>query len=225
MSKFSILLLSSVFCAFPVNAQTLQITVDLQTLSGFPDGGHGSGFVVDSGLVVTSSHVIPAIYPSLKKGVIKANGVPMELVCYDNVMDLALLRPDVPIPSIHALQLHDNVKIGMEYVANYSSDRGVFAPVPHSSLAYEMPLSLVAKGTILDIVSIRIREADNTIRETDVKFIVTGNDSAKTGFSGGPVISNGKVIGIVTAGEAGSYGILSHVDNLKKLLQRKDCQK
>ena len=167
MSKLRIFLLL-LTCGSSVHAgPTLQIKNQLQTLSGVPENRSiGSGFMIENGLVVTASHVISPIYPSLPKGTMTVNNVPLTLVCYDNIMDVALLRPDASIPGAQFLQLHNNVKIGMEYIAVYDNNDGIIMPIPHSvGQLLEMPLSLLAKGIVLDIVRANVRNIDNSVNQ------------------------------------------------------------
>lgn len=218
-----------IFCStFSIFAQTIRITDERKTLSGVPLTSHGSGFVIKNGLVVTASHMIPDDYPSLREGMLRANGVPIRLLCYDNIADIAILKPESKISNTIPLELEDNVKKGTVYTGSYSNDKGITMALSHSlGDSYEVPLHLKSKGNILDIVPIKIRTVENNIKETLMKMLITPNDGTKGGFSGGPVISvsSGKVIGIVMGGENGSFGFLSHVDNLKLLLSRPECQK
>jgi hypothetical protein len=208
-----------------VSAQTISITFEPDALHGAPPNGGASGFMIDGGLVVTASHVLPSIYPSLKDGYMKANGTPLTLVCYDKVADYAILKPRGEVPSARPLSFHPNVRKGMEYTASYSDKKGISYPVSHSiGVMYEVPLSLQAKGVVLDIAPVNIRDENMKLHSTEWKFIITGADGAKPGFSGGPVLSDGKVIGIVISGENGAWGAISHVDNLKKLLAKPECR-
>ncbi|MBX3228006.1 MAG: trypsin-like peptidase domain-containing protein [Labilithrix sp.] len=65
---------------------------------------HGTGFVVDGGLVLTAAHVIRSpdeLMLTTKAG----QTVPAELVHIDEVRDVALLRPRVPLTGVPPLAL------------------------------------------------------------------------------------------------------------------------
>jgi S1-C subfamily serine protease len=171
-----------------------------------PEGGMGSGFVVDDkGLIVTNNHVVENA-DSLEVTLADKSKVPAKLVGRDPENDIAVIRINVPREKLTPLRLGDSsqlqvgqmaIAIGNPFGFDRTITRGVVSAVGRS------------------LQSDSGRQIRNVI-QTDAAI--------NPGNSGGPLLnSRGEVIGInasIITPSGGSVGIgfAIPVNTVKKLL-------
>ena len=166
--------------------------------------GNGSGFFVQSDLIVTSVHVLAGIYGESYTWEVRSVNQPTQytikgVVASDPEHDLVILKVEGKETGILQLGDSDAVKLGEK----------VIAVGTHGSM-HENALGKIIEGTISRIT-------DNFFR---VKSTLL------PGYSGGPVLnSTGEVIGIcVEGGETKSSGYVIPSNHLKALLKNTSRQ-
>lgn len=162
------------------------VTVRLDTAS--LDGGIGSGWFVEPGVIVTNHHVVRGERPSVKVRLRGGKVVPAELVGSDPRTDLALLRCDVddvaPLPVSS-----DRVRLG-ELCFAFGSPLGVYTESVSlgivSGVGRRMPLD---KGLSIE-----------NLLQTDAEI--------NPGNSGGPLVDlDGEVLGVNVMIRADGRGV------------------
>lgn len=150
-------------------------TVLVEVLSREAEG-HGSGFFIAPGIVMTNRHVVEKA-TNIRVQTADKSLVPAELIAADGALDVALLRikqNDLPILN---LGNSDNVHVGDEITA----------------IGFPIVESLTATSTFG-----RISSTDRVIGENPCFHI---DLTINHGNSGGPLLDRaGKVIGITTFG-------------------------
>jgi S1-C subfamily serine protease len=214
---------------FPAEqAQHVSVTYAIPQLSGEPEEGGGTGFLLSRSerIVVTGYHVIPESYPALKSGGLKVNGVVATLLCSWKEADIAFLKLQGDLVDVPELPLDPKPKVGMQYESGMTSDYLMTIRLSHDSQNSLVSLggSLRSRGSVVAISEAMLRLSDGGKRPTGAWYLIT-DTASKEGFSGGPAVSNGKVIGIQQGvSRVGSYGALSSSVNIEKMRNRPDCK-
>jgi S1-C subfamily serine protease len=143
-----------------------------------PGEGTGSGARVADGLVLTAAHVVAGA-----KEIIVSQGtraVPATIVAFDPAMDLAYLAVGLPEGSTLAV---DSSRVG-------AGDRGV-AYVVRDGVTVEVPVRVVRRITI--------RTEDIYIEGETLRPGFEIRAAIEAGDSGGPIVVDGKLVGVVWA--------------------------
>jgi phospholipid/cholesterol/gamma-HCH transport system ATP-binding protein len=127
---------------------------------------HGTGFAIDGGLVLTAAHVV--FRPDrLKVTTRSGQTVDAELVRFDEIRDVALLKPKTPLDGVPPLALEEHdVSVGEPVWAMGHTGRGYWA------LSWGISEG-IASG-VVDVVGSKLLLFDATVYP---------------GFSGGPVVT------------------------------------
>lgn len=224
-----LLAMTSVSLAQPKLVQHVSITWEMAQMSGDPIKGSGTGFLLsrEKGLVVTAYHVVPNIYSDITKQslALKANGVLASLKCFWKEADVALLQLEGSLNGVEEMPINASPAIGMSYKSGMTSDRLMILDLPHDAAGRRVVIggSLQSQGTVLQISEAKLLELNGAASPTGAEYLVTDTPS-KQGFSGGPAISDGKVIGIQQSiSTIGSYGALSSAKNIERMLSNPKC--
>ena len=163
----------------------------------------GSGFFIDSdGTLATAYHVIDGAYSLKIECYGGATYTVKNVVAFDEVRDLALLRVDLPTQNAY-LELEKEVILPGEAAYSFGSSLG-FLDGSFSSGVVSSGL----RETVID------EETDEVFYELQFTAAVS------SGNSGGPILnSEGKVIGVVTWKDTigDSLNFATHIRELDKL--------
>jgi putative serine protease PepD len=157
----------------------------------YPTAESGSGFLIDAeGRILTNHHVIGGSAPSIEVTLADKRRFPAEVLAYDEVNDLALLKIDAgeALPFL-PLGSSDNLKVGQKV------------------LAIGNPFGLDGTLTTGVISSLGRSIRD---RKSVLEDMIQTDAAINPGNSGGPLLdSGGNIIGVNTAiyGPGGNIGI------------------
>jgi hypothetical protein len=176
--------------------ETIGLTIE-SVVSILSDGGRGSGFLVDSGTVITNHHVVggsESVLVKLSNG--RAVSGRVERIAEEH--DLALIRLDRKLTDRRSLELSSvsDLRVGQE-VYVIGSPMGVLE-------------SSVTRGIV------------SAIRPFEGATLVQTDAAINPGNSGGPLVDrSGRVVGIATmkVAEGESIGFAVAADHARELLQ------
>lgn len=169
----------------------------------------GSGFFVNKkGLVATNDHVIAGhdiLAIETQDGII----IPARLVARDAVADLALIEPVGTI--LHSRPL----ELASQSLVEWGKPLTVLG---HPGFESQV---VMAQGRSLGFYMMEGRSAVKSGAKEPLFTAVIGSDVPSThGFSGGPMLENGKVIGVLRGELGGTDGLIGATDvqHLKLLI-------
>jgi putative serine protease PepD len=198
-----------------IAARVVPAVVSIEIKLG-DQGGTGSGVVIDSdGHILTNNHVVaPAVgVPGSTIEATFQNGqrAPLRVVGRDPKTDLAVVKVDIPNPTVAQIGKSSNLAVGDGVIA-IGSPLGLASTVTAGIVsAINRPVRLDGEGSDTNAVIDAI--------QTDAAI--------NPGNSGGPLVdSTGAVVGlntaIRTAGEGGSIGLgfAIPIDDARKIAEQ-----
>jgi S1-C subfamily serine protease len=155
--------------------------VGLSVVGCPPNTAHGTGVVIEGGLILASAHVVKGATEITVETA--AGSTTATVVAFDPTMDLALLRPTTTMP--HALPLSDGPGVEIE--------RGT----PAHAYVFRDDAVVVLEVEIRRPVNIRTEDIYIEGETLRPGFEIGADIDA--GDSGGPVVVDGEVVGVVWA--------------------------
>ncbi|MBT3222096.1 MAG: trypsin-like peptidase domain-containing protein, partial [Proteobacteria bacterium] len=166
------------------------------------DGGFGTGFVIDDGLVVaTAWHVVDSALV-VEIETLTGERRTVELLAFDRKADVALLRLEEPLPDVVPLELADE-----EPFVGYTT-----YAIGHPFLLNEGP-----KGSHEGLLRWSFTKGMvSVVGEKQIQTTVV----VHPGNSGGPLFdARGKVVGVVVE-RYGLFGLARKIDIVRELLEQ-----
>lgn len=169
--------------------------------------GHGSGFAVAKGIIVTNVHVVE---DGSRFRIIRSDGqsiVGTGFWAFDEKHDLALL------------QLSDPEKLGDIPTLTLADDKSVRVGLPIYVIGHPKNLKYTVSRGIISAVGRRLNEIDPTFPKVEV---IQTDAATAGGSSGGPwVNAAGEVVGVHQAGmKIQGFNFATHVEHLRPLMAR-----
>lgn len=206
----------------------LKVEYSVPTISWIPQQWNGTWFIIDKvrWIIMTAAHVIPAVLPWLKEGILTVEWEPAELVCLDGEHDLAILKTK-NLPSSKKTPKITNYtpKIGDSYISTLENDKWMAFEIQHNQSGefLQIPMTLTSQWTIISVSNAVKMKINGEKESTNTEILITDKPS-KPWFSWGPALDSKWNLVWVQIRVDTSFGVLSSVTNVRRLLKEDSCK-